>query len=378
MKLYQLDTKGNVKVWIAEVVNCGHYSELIIKSGRNGSPSLTTNVSAISSGKNFGKANETTHFEQAVSQMESKIRSKIKKGYVEDITKAQSSSILGSGLPAPMLAKKYSWDGSQNGSKTLAQLKLTNKEICVQPKLDGNRCLIKLENGIATMHTRKGTKMPVQLNHILQEIDCEAIGPEIVLDGELFCNDFSFNELNGLLKRVTCTQEDLIKRKAIRFHLYDVMIDKGYADRYKFIQQFASPNIIIIENRTIIATIDNINDNLEDFLASGYEGLMIRQLNGGYENKRSWQLCKVKVFEDDEFELVDFQEDVRGGFVGSFVMKDEKGNIFNAGASGQSVEKRTEMWYNRETYLGKTATVEFFGLSEYGIPRFPKFKGIRK
>jgi len=97
----------------------------------------------------------------------------------------------------------------------------------------------------------------------------------------------------------------------------------------------------------------------------------------GYDNKRSWQLCKVKVFEDAEFELIDFQEDVRGGFVGSFVMQDQSGNTFNAGASGQSVGKRTEMWNNKHEYIGKIATVEFFGLSEYGVPRFPKFKGVR-
>jgi len=58
--------------------------------------------------------------------------------------------------------------------------------------------------------------------------------------------------------------------------------------------------------------------------------------------------------------------------------KSRNGKIWNAGASGQSQEERKEMWENREKYLGKMATVEYFGFSEYSIPRFPKFKGIRE
>ena len=71
-------------------------------------------------------------------------------------------------------------------------------------------------------------------------------------------------------------------------------------------------------------------------------------------------------------------EDVRGSFVGSFVMENKNGGTFNAGASGQSEEERTEMWNNKDKYLGKMATIEYFGLSEYQVPRFPKMKAIRE
>jgi len=320
--------------------------------------------------------NETTHFTQAVSEMESKIEKKLKKGYVYKVSEAKSSSILGSGIGAPMLAQKYSADGSQKGSKTLAKLGLEGKFIIVQPKLDGNRCLIKMEDGKVFMYTRKGTKMPVQLPHILNEIEgCLSDG--YTLDGELFSDSFSFNILNGIIKRETVTAEEKEQRKLIKFHLYDVMIDAGYEERYAIIKLFASPNVVIVPSKRIIATIDNIDRELEKFLEEGHEGLMIRQLDMGYDNKRSWQLCKVKVFEDEEFVLIDFVEDVRGGFVGSFTMKKHDGSRFNAGASGQSVDERTEMWNNKEKYIGRVATVEFFGYSEYGVPRFPKFKGLR-
>lgn len=372
--LYQLDTNGNTKVWIINVIRHPDYSEISIKSGRlNGN--LTENVSKITSGKNSGKSNETDHYSQAVSEMESKIRLQLKKGYVENLGDVKSSSILGSGIPSPMLAHKYSKDGSQSSSKTLSQLGLVGKQIIVQPKLDGNRCMIKIENGNALMYTRKGDIMPVQLNHILDELPTNK---NVILDGELFSDKISFNTLNGLIKRIKASPEDIQNRKKIKFHLYDIMIDDGYENRMKLLSDYQSKNIIIVPSTFIIATDGNIQNKLEEFLSAGHEGLMIRQLGIGYENKRTWQLCKVKVFEDSEFKLVGFEEDVRGGFVGAFVLQDKNGKTFNAGASGQSEDERSEMWNNQKSYLGKMATIEFFGLSEYGIPRFPKFKGIRE
>jgi len=131
--------------------------------------------------------------------MQSKIELKLKKGYVYKIQDVKSSSVLGSGIPAPMLAHKYSKDGSQSSSKTLAQLKLTGKKIIVQPKLDGNRCLIKVEYGTATMYTRTGDVMPVQLDHIINDVLAKSDGDDFILDGELFSDMISFNTLNGLI-----------------------------------------------------------------------------------------------------------------------------------------------------------------------------------
>jgi DNA ligase-1 len=284
-----------------------------------------------------------------------------------------------------MLAQKYCADGSQASSKTLKQLNLIGKDIVVQPKLDGNRCMIKIENNNAVMYTRKGDIMSVQLPRIINDVLTVSIlgfglgrDKSVILDGELYSDQISFNTLNGLIKRVKATPEEVEKRKFIKFHLYDVMLNVGYEDRYEFIKKFESDNIVIIPSYKIVATDNNIKKYLEKFLSDSFEGLMIRQLNIPYENKRTWQLCKCKVFEDEEFKLIGFDEDVRGNFVGSFVLQDDAGNIFRAGASGQSVDERTEMWNNKNKYIGKMATIEYFGLSEYQIPRFPKMKAIRE
>ena len=378
--LYQKDSSGNTRIWIITVTDKHNYAEISIDSGvLNGN--LVNNTTQITEGKNFGKSNETTYLEQAELEAQSKINAQIKKGYVDNLKNLKDASILGSGIPAPMLAHKHHPIGEQASSKTLKQIGILNKKIIIQPKLDGNRCLIKVNPTDAKMYTRSGDLMPVQLDHILKSV-CKSyqdrhLTEELILDGELFSPQISFNKLNGLIKRVTIDEQGKKDRLQILYHIYDVMTEDGYEIRKNIIDMFGSETVIVVPSVFIDATDETIKLNLENFLAAGHEGLMIRQLGMPYDHKRSWQLCKVKVFEDKEFKLIGFEEDVRGGFVGSFVMKDVTGKVFNAGASGQSIEERTYMWNNQNEFVGKMATVAYFGVSEYGVPRFPKFKSIR-
>jgi ATP-dependent DNA ligase len=259
--------------------------------------------------------------------------------------------------------------------------------------------MVVVRNGEAFMYTRKGDLMPVQLGHILQDLVTnfsynQNEYDELVLDGELYCDPsiMSFNVLNGLIKKESANLIDLSLRQQIKLHLYDVMLDKGYEIRKEVIKPFASTNVEIVESKEIIATDANIQKELERWLELGYEGLMIRVLGKGYENKRSWQLVKVKIFEDREFKLIGFEEDVRGGFVGTFILelpekllkqlgkpladRDGKPIVdFKAGASGQSETERAYMLKHPHEFIGKIGTVEYFGW-DYR-PRFGKFKGLR-
>jgi DNA ligase 1 len=398
--LYQISAStGKTKVWSIWVEDNGTSADIIIQSGQLGGK-LITNRETISEGKNIGKANETDYFQQAHSELQSKVDQKIRKGYVYDLKEVKSSATLGSGIRAPMLAQKYHPTGAQKGSKTLKQMKIEGQRIIVQPKLDGNRCVIHVKDGEAVMSTRKGDKMLVQLNHILVDLINnfsfnQNEYKELELDGELYCDPsiMSFNTLNGLLKKQT---PDLIQfglQQQIKLHLYDVMLDVGYEKRKEIIKPFASNNVEIVESVEIIATDENIQKQLDIWLGMGYEGLMIRVLGKGYENKRSWQLVKCKIFEDREFKLIGFEEDVRGGFAGNFILElpksllielgkplvDKEGKpivSFKAGASGQTEADRRYMWKYPEEFIGKMATVEYFGW-DYR-PRFAKFKGIRE
>lgn len=382
--LYQKDSRGNIKVWTMKVVDKGKHSEMISHSGIEGGK-MTEDVTIISEGKNIGRSNETDPYEQAILEAQSKIDGKIREGYVADKKDIKESSELGGGIKAPMLAHKYDPKGQQNGSKTLDQLKLKGKRGSVQPKFDGHRRLIKLTPTSVTQYTRKGD-VSESLPHISEQLMAMSkkifaiagIPKEIFIDGEAFTDEVSFNELSGLLRREKGhTEEELEKRSKINIRLYDVFLEFGYETRYALLTNFASKNIIVVENHVIELTDANLQKYLDKFLGEGHEGLMIRQHGIPYEHKRTWQLMKMKIFEDEEFEIVGGEESVKKGMLGAFIVKDKKGNEFRTSLKFSHPERK-EMWENLKKYVGQQATVEFFGRSEYGIPRFPKTKAIRK
>ena len=390
--LYKLDSKGKVRSWQIQVVETGDVVKIVTTSGLLDGGKTTTEI-IVSGGKNIGRANETTPLAQAYAEANSTWDSKIRSGYVEDITQVKQS-VLGSGIPAPMLAQKYSPDGSQKSSKTLAQMKLAGQMIHVQPKFDGVRCLTKITKDGIEMFTRKGDLMlPVphieaQIKEISQKLFNSIRSDEVILDGELYTDAFSFNTLNGLIRREDKTHEHLEMLKQVKYHIYDLMSDVHYAERHYILFTFYDneESLDVIPTYPIYATDENIRQKMETFLADGYEGLMIRRLDTPYEHKRSWSLVKYKDFQDAEYKVVDIIEDARGGIIGAFVLEmdvmtvDRDGReikTFRAGVKDLSQEEGRKMLDNKSAYVGKFATVEFFSLSEYGVPRFPKLKGFR-
>lgn len=398
-EFYQYDQQKNVKIWSIEVVDNGSSSTILSYSGVEGG-AMTPNETIIDKGK--GKK---THYEQAVSQAESKIMRKVKEGYVDDRINIKEFNALQNDSKEPLLAHKYDPTGKQNGSKTLKQIGIEGKLVGVQRKKDGNRCIAKVwkdnDEFKCSLKTRKGeyfSSVPhieEQLINCFKSIYGYVNGKygvtEYTIDGEFMpptidgSKLFSFNRLNGLVKSGGKTQEEKDLVKQVEYHIYDVQLPVGYKTRDSIKNYFKASHLVPLETVYIEATDANLKVLLEQFLEEGEEGAMIRQLDIPYEYKRSWQLCKFKLFVDEEFEVVGFQESIRKGMVGAVICKlntpgiDRDGNpIYTFKASMKMPhDERKEWWLNQNNYIGKRVTVEFFEYSEYSVPRFPKAKGLR-
>ncbi len=132
--LYAPTKTGNVKTWRARVHNDGDSAtiEIITSTKLDGKEVVRQDV--ISEGKNIGKANETTPYEQAISEAESRYRKKIKQGYKDEIPTDTSKAYTNAlGLPKPMLAKP------------IKDAKKVKFPAHWQPKLDGHRALVNKE-----------------------------------------------------------------------------------------------------------------------------------------------------------------------------------------------------------------------------------------
>jgi DNA ligase 1 len=319
-------------------------------------------------GKNTGKANETTDDEQAKLEAKSMWQHKLDRKYRETLAESKEKLML------PMLAHKL-----EDHVK-----KIIGKEVYVQPKLDGLRCLAIWEGGELRLVSRTGKPLTVvhiqkQLETLLHNIcDC-------TLDGELYIHDEdNFEDIVSLVKKNRPGSEKL------DFHIYDFIIDDDadFDDRTTLLHNniFKNchdskkhPNIIRVEtNKANFEKEDDAKKLAEHFVSQGYEGMMIRTANGLYEwGHRSQGLLKVKAFQDAEFKVVGFEEGL-GKFVGCVTWKcvTKDGKEFNVTPEG-TLDSKKAAFKTAKKQIGKMLKVKFFEYTKDGIPRFPVGIGFR-
>jgi DNA ligase-1 len=354
--IYKRAVNGKINQWTVEVED-NQYRTI---SGYHDGVQ-TTSEWTVCEGKNIGKKNETTPAQQAMAEAEALYRKRKELGYFEDINDCDKQVYF-----QPMLAKD--WNNEKGKVKY---------PIFTQPKLDGIRCIVKSDG----MWSRNG-KPIVSAPHIFESLKpLFESNPDLIFDGELYADKYSndFNAICSIVKKTKPTQQDLLdSANVIQYHIYDLPShDDVFTSRYKALLSLKLPKTCVV-----VATeqVDHINDVFgyyEDYIATGYEGQMLR-LDNHYENKRSKSLLKHKSFIDEEYTILDIVEGVgnKTGMVGSFVFKNKAGKTFNSSPKF-NWEVCTEMWNNRHELIGKEATVKYFNLTPDGVPRFPYVIAIR-
>lgn len=352
------------KIWVEHKL-----SDSIIRTeyGQVGTISPQQTSDLISTGKNIGKSNETTRNQQAELEALYKWEKKKKRGYVEEIKDAQSGKVdnLITGGIDPMLAHSYDKQGH----------KIKFPCFC-QPKLDGHRCIAIIKNGKCSLWSR--TRKPITSSpHIIKEL--EANFKDCILDGELYSHKFKDNfEYISHLVRQEIPDE---KHTDIEYHIYDIVDTLPFEIRYYSIL-YSDPILKrssifkfckLVDTRSITHS-EQIKYFFDLYKDAGYEGLILRNSDGGYENKRSYNLQKVKEFEDSEFKVIAVIEG-KGklrGHAGSFTCEDPmSGETFDVKMSGD-INKLQEYFKNPRLWKNKMLTVQFQGRTgAKGVPRFP-------
>ena len=323
----------------------------------------------VSEGKNIGKKNATTAYQQAELEAQAKWEKQKKKGYVESIDAAQNDETddLIEGGVVPMLAHKFA-----------EQAHKIKYPAFVQPKLDGIRCIAIVKDGACTLWSR--TRKPItSMPHIVQELEAAFATMDITLDGELYNHEYKkdFEKIVSAVRQ----EEPGEGHELVQYHVYDVINSLSFEHRYyglaPLFALFEFFSIKLVET-VLCETEEKVMDFFDKFRAQGYEGAMMRNAESKYVNKRSYDLQKVKEFDDGEYSIVGITEG-RGKLAGHaiFVCVDDKGDQFEAKLKGET-SKLKEYFENHELWKGKKLTVQYQGLTgAKKVPRFPVGVAIR-
>jgi ATP-dependent DNA ligase len=370
--LFKKTNTGAIQYWDVFVKIKDQGAEIVTVYGQVGTDKPQTTSDFIAEGKNIGKKNETSAYEQAVKEAKSKWEKQKKKGYTDSKESAQAEEVDGKlveGGIFPMLAQAF----SKHSDKIIYPA-------YIQPKLDGIRCIATIVNGKASLWTRTRKKI-TSLPHIVKELENTFIDQTITLDGELYNHELKkdFEKIVSLVRQ----EEPDPAASMVQYHVYDMVSDKIFADRNdELIRDLSSadPEVIKIVQTGMVSNEEEVTLLFQELLAQGYEGAMLRNAESLYEqNKRSYGLQKVKEFEDAEFKIVGVEEG-RGrlqGHVANFVVINEQGVTFSAKMSG-SVENLKKYWEDHSLWQGKALTVKYQGLTgKNGVPRFPVGISIR-
>lgn len=355
---------------------------------------LTTKKKYIKKGKNLGKSNETTPYEQACFEAKNEIKTKIEDNMVLSIDDIE----LPPKFLYPALAVKMN-------VKKIEKMLKERGYVYVQPKLNGARTWKLNHLGLGHPHSgvpstadmlSRKLKIFSPIDHISQA--CCVFG-KWTPDGEVFNKEFDFQTIISLLKKhyLRGENEDYpeLATTDLQYHVYDLAIPGvTYEERKKrldmFFETLAYSRDIIAQyilqpvethKVTSLAEIDKLNAH---YISLDYEGLIIRDPESMYAfNDRNDSLMKYKKFYDSEFKIIghktEIWDDVLCGVERNLVLwicETTDGFEFTSRPKG-SFLARERLHKIAETKYGKDLTVRWQELTQDGVPSMNIGIGIR-
>ena len=263
----------------------------------------------------------------------------------------------------------------------------------VSRKLDGVRCLTVIDaNGEPKFFSRQGKEF-LTLDNL--KTDIKTLGlKNTVLDGEVCIVDENGDEdFAGIIKEIKRKDHTIATPFYWMFDMLDMQDFNSKTSEVTFGQRIADLNALFNTSKLIgvleqkIGNDQVFSEMMAESKAGGWEGLMLRK-DSTYKGKRSNEILKVKQMFDDEYIVVDLENDVHrvivdGAEVEELMLKnviiEHKGNRVHVG-SGFSHEQRRHYFANPNEILGKQITVQYFEESqsksgEYSL-RFPVIKAV--
>jgi len=261
-------------------------------------------------------------------------------------------------------------------------------------KLDGIRCVA--EDGKPM--SRSGKIIPNKFIQRYFAVHLQMNG----LDGELIVGEPNAPDVYRKTMSAVMSEDG---EPDFTYYVFDDITqpNRPYHERER-IMRLKSCNRVTFVEQIRIETNEDLDEYEGNCLELGYEGLILRKIDGHYKFGRSSSkeglLLKLKRFKDDEATVIGFTElmsnqnvakkdvfgrtersshkanQVAANTLGALIAKDKKGREFQIG-TGFDQATRKEIWENQKKYLGKIVKFKFFEIGVKDLPRHPVFLGWR-
>jgi len=245
----------------------------------------------------------------------------------------------------------------------------------VQLKLDGMRFNAIVENGKIELKSRNGKS--IELHDVLNQAFLAYAGTEnCVFDGELIVKEVDGSIMNrqkgnGILNKAVKGTISLKEANMVYATIWDIIPLQDFkvgVCNTPYVQRFSKllgvdPNkavhrISIIENHEVVSE-DQANTLFQEYFNKGEEGIILKNINSPWEDKRATHQIKFKGELDCDLLCVDWQEGTgkNVGKLGALVLESADKKIRVNVGSGFTDEQRDK--YTVDNTVGKIVAVKY-------------------
>jgi len=271
------------------------------------------------------------------------------------------------------------WPGLVSEFEVMLASKLNDKALeninypaIVEEKLDGMRVNFIIHNGKLDIRTRNGKPLDKLVLYFKKFLNMKLLN-NVVLDGELLAlkdgKPLPRKKGNGLLNKA---QKDTISDDEIEYlsvFLWDMiplekfkagLFEIPYYRRRQELKKWVEFNSVV--HWVSQKEVESFYEAKKEFLKvvdRGGEGIILKNRDHLWQNKRSRDLIKMKVENTADLKIVDVieGEGKYEGMLGSFLFESEDGKLQVNVGSGFSDEQREKFFTNK--MIGKIGEVKY-------------------
>ncbi len=274
--------------------------------------------------------------------------------------------------------------------------------VIVEPKLDGVRVIVicDVDKDEVKLFSRNGKELS-NFPEINKQFDdmLDQMGESMVFDGEVMSDDFQ-----TLMREIH--RKGGAKTKDAKLNLFDCLpldefknggsnsVNDTILKRKEMLESFNyGPNINLVEFVKMDLSDEDGQKQFADYnklcIDKGFEGIMVKPINGVYECKRSTLWLKVKPFIEVSLKVIDTEEGTgrNVGKLGALIVEGKDSGKFiktNVG-SGLTDSDRETYWKAKDKLIGQIVEVRADAITQnqnakdewsLRFPRFLRFRGF--